>query len=37
VDAPGDRLAVYPVLVENGEVRIAVGVEPAPPTPATSD
>jgi nitrite reductase/ring-hydroxylating ferredoxin subunit len=29
VDEPGDRLAVFPVVVEDGEIRIAVGVEPA--------
>ena len=30
VDGP-ERLAVFPVAVENGEVRVAVGVEPAAP------
>ena len=29
VDGVGDRLAVFPVSVENGIVRIAVDVEPA--------
>ena len=32
LDEPGDRLAVFPVLVEDGEVRIAIGVEPTPTT-----